>query len=72
MTELVRGFSHRLRETVTHWIVGGLVLLVTGFVPEEWLGLAGLCPFWLLAPRLNPLLGAPVYRRVYNGSAVHS
>jgi len=42
MTELTKGFWHRLRETVTHWIVGGLV---TGFVPEEWLGLAGLCSF---------------------------
>jgi len=48
MTELTKDFWHRLRETVTHWIVGGLVLLVTGFVPEEWLGLAGLCSFWLL------------------------
>jgi hypothetical protein len=36
MTELVKGFWHRLRETVTHWIVGGVVL-VTGLVPEEWL-----------------------------------
>jgi TolB-like protein len=30
-------FWHRLRETVTHWFVGGVVLLVTGLVPEEWL-----------------------------------
>ncbi len=37
MTELTKGFWHRLRETVTHWIVGGVVLLVTGLVPEEWL-----------------------------------
>lgn len=37
MNGLARGFWHRLRETLTHWFVGGVVLLITGLVPEEWL-----------------------------------
>jgi hypothetical protein len=30
-------YPHRLRETITHWFVGGVFLLITGLVPEEWL-----------------------------------
>ena len=25
-----------LREYVTHWVIAGIILSLTGFVPEEW------------------------------------
>lgn len=31
---------HTAREFATHWLVGGLILAATGFVPEEWLARA--------------------------------
>lgn len=30
-------FWHALREHATHWAVGGAILALTGFAPEEWL-----------------------------------
>ena len=40
MHGLTSSFWHHLRETITHWFVGGVVLLITGLVPEEWLARA--------------------------------
>ncbi len=32
-----RPLWHSAREFATHWLVGGVILAATGFVPEEWL-----------------------------------
>jgi adenylate cyclase len=37
MREGTQKLWHGLREHATHWVVGGTLLAVTGFAPEEWL-----------------------------------
>jgi hypothetical protein len=31
-----RPLWHALREHAVHWVVGGVLLSLTGFVPEDW------------------------------------
>ncbi len=37
MQKAIRTLWHGLREHATHWVIGGSLLAVTGFAPEEWL-----------------------------------
>ena len=36
MHEATKRFWYRLREHATHWVIGGILLALTGFAPEEW------------------------------------
>lgn len=37
MKQVAKTVAHRIRETATHWVIGGLFVTATGFAPEEWL-----------------------------------
>lgn len=37
MNVMTRKLWHGLREHATHWVIGGILLALTGFAPEEWL-----------------------------------
>jgi hypothetical protein len=37
MQKTIRTLWHGLRDHATHWVIGGSLLAVTGFAPEEWL-----------------------------------